>query len=175
MIDAADWVAHARSLIAFRSGDGSTQPSEVDLRRAVSAAYYGLFHALTLAGSSVFAGGGENLCFQATRAFSHTAVRKVCGAYVRSPLKPFPAGCERLNEQQPSPELLVVARTLELLQEGRYTADYDLSASFELEEVKHLVELAEAALTALEKVRTRPETIIFLTALLLADRWTRRG
>lgn len=175
MIAATDWMTHARHLLAPPTDAGLAGAAEVDLRRAVSAAYYGLFHALTLAGSSVFAKGGDNLRFQTTRAFSHTAVRKVCAAYVRSPLKPFTVGYEHLNEHQPSPELIVVARTFELLQEGRYSADYDLLAKIEVEEAERLVELAEAALTALETVQTRPDTIVFLTALLLSDKWTRRG
>ena len=74
-----------------------------------------------------------------------------------------------------SPELIVVAQAFELLQENRFIADYDLLATFGFEDAERLVELAEAALTALDAVRTRPETTIFLTALLLADRWTRRG
>jgi len=46
----------------------------------VSSAYYGLFHRLTTAGSMLFAIGGEPLRFQAARAFSHTAMRKICDA-----------------------------------------------------------------------------------------------
>jgi hypothetical protein len=175
VIAASDWVAHAQNLLAIHSDAGSTPPSQVELRRAVSAAYYGLFHALTFAGSTVFASGGESLRSQAARAFSHTAMRKVCSAYVRSPLKPFPAGYEHLNEHLPSPELIVVARTFELLQENRFIADYDLLAMFDFQDAKRLVNLSEEALMALETVRTRPGTTVFLTALLLADRWTRRG
>lgn len=175
MIAASDWVSHAKDLLASFPDDGSLEPSQVTLRRAVSASYYGLFHALALAGSSVFAGGGEKLRLQATRAYSHTAIRKVCAAYVRSPSKPFPVGYEHLNEHPPSQELIVIARAFELLQENRFTADYDLLATFELERVKLLVDLAEAVLIDLEAVQTRPETVVFLTALLLADRWTRRG
>lgn len=174
MIAASEWVTHAQDLLSLRPGP-SQRPSEIVCRRAGSAAYYGLFHALALAGSSVFAAGGDALRFQATRAFSHTAVRKVCGVYVRSPLSPFSIGYEHLNIPVPSPELIVVARAFELLQEGRYTADYDLLVVFEFERADRLVELAEGALTALATVEGRPETTVFLTALLLADRWTRRG
>ena len=174
MTAASEWVTHARSLLSSEPSLGQ-QPLEIGYHRAGSAAYYGLFHALTLAGSNVFAAGGEALRFQATRAFSHTAVRKVCGAYVRSPLTPFSIGYEHLNTPAPSPELIVVARAFELLQEGRYTADYDLLAAFGFERADRLVELAEGALTALATAQGRPDTIIFLTALLLADRWTRRG
>ena len=175
MIAAADWIAHARGLLSFSPDFDATQPTQVELRRVISAAYYGLFHALTLAGSSAFAGGGEKLRFQVTRVFSHTAMHKVCAAYIRSPLKPFPASYEHLNEQPPSPELIVAARAFVHLQENRFIADHDLLATFAVEDAERLVELAEAALAALETVRTRPETTVFLTALLLADRWIRRG
>lgn len=123
----------------------------------------------------MYAGGGEALRFQVTRAFSHTAVRKVCGAYARPPAKPFSIGYDHLNEHLPSPELIVVAQAFERLQENRFTADYDLLAVFELEDAERLVELAETALTALAAAQGRPDTTIFLTALLLADRRTCRG
>ena len=175
MTAGAEWVVHARELISPGPGGAPARPSQVELRRAVSAAYYGLFHTLALAGSSMFGAGGGPLRFQATRAFSHAAMRKVCAAYVRTPLKPFPPGYEHLNTPQPTPELLVVARAFDLLQEGRFLADYDLSVTFELEDVERLVELAEAALVAFSKVQAEPGTVVFLTALLLSDRWTRRG
>lgn len=175
MIAASGRVTHAQRLLALRPDAGAGQPEQVDLRRAVSAACYGLFHALTVAGSSVYAGGGEALRFQVTRAFSHTAVRKVCGAYARPPAKPFSIGYDHLNEHLPSPELIVVAQAFERLQENRFTADYDLLAVFELEDAERLVELAETALTALAAAQGRPDTTIFLTALLLADRRTCRG
>ena len=175
MISGDDWIAHARTLVAPGSDAAAAGPSQIELRRAVSAADYGLFHTLALAGSGIYAAGGERLRFQVTRAFSHTAMRKVCAAYVRSPAKPFTAGLEHLNRRPPSPELIVVAQAFELLQEGRYTADYDLLAVFELEDVAELVAASAKAAQAFQAVRTMPDTVVFLTALLLADRWTRRG
>ena len=38
-----------------------------------------------------------------------------------------------------------------------------------------LVRLAETALADFDAVQSFPETTVFLAALLLADRWTRRG
>ena len=145
------------------------------LRRALSSAYYGLFHRLTTAGSMPFATGGEPLRFQATRAFSHTAMRKVCDAYVRSPERPFPPGLAPLNPSNPDSRLARVAGAFALLQEGRYTADYDLSTVIQTAYAARLVSLAETALADFDAIQSLPETTVFLAALLLADRWTRRG
>ena len=39
----------------------------------------------------------------------------------------------------------------------------------------NLVAIAETALTNFDAIQLLPETTVFLTALLLADRWTRHG
>ncbi len=54
-------------------------------------------------------------------------------------------------------------------------ADYDLLATIEFEDAAELVRLCRAAFQDFEAVKTLPETTVFLTALPLADRWTRRG
>lgn len=146
MTQAADLVAHARRLITEHQSRPGTASSDVELRRALSAAYYGLFHRLTTAGSMPFAASGDALRFQVARAFSHLAMRKVCDAYVRSPARPFPASLRRLNPVAPDRRLSAVAGAFAQLQEGRHAADYDLSTAIEIR-----------------------------AALLLADRWTRRG
>jgi len=123
----------------------------------------------------LFATGGESLRFQAARAFSHTAMRKVCDAYVRSPARPFPSGLEHLNPSAPDQRLVDIANAFARLQEGRYAADYDLSTEIEIAYAAELVRMAEEALIKFDAIQSQPETTVFLTALLLADRWTRRG
>ncbi len=150
-------------------------PDEVIARRALSSAYYGLFHRLTTAGAAPFVLGGDALRFQAARAFNHAAMRKVCDAYVRSPERPFPPSLEQLNPSKPDPRLIGVARAFARLQEGRYAADYDLSAAIQTADAARLVGLAETALADFDAIQSLPETTTFLAALLLADRWTRRG
>ena len=61
------------------------------------------------------------------------------------------------------------------LQEGRYVADYDLSAVIKASYVAELVAMAETALADFDAIQSLPETAVLFTALLLADRWTRRG
>lgn len=175
MTHAAELVRHARDLIGGQYGPPGSASDEVLLRRALSSAYYGLFHRLTTAGSMPFAVGGEPLRFQAARAFSHVAMRKVCDAYVRSPARPFPPGLEQLSPSPPDQRLVEIALAFTRLQEGRHLADYDLSAVIKASYVAELVAMAETALADFDAIQALPETIVFLTALLLADRWTRRG
>ena len=175
MTHAADLIRHARTLITEVSAQPASVPDDVIARRALSSAYYGLFHRLTTAGATPFAPGGDALRFQAARAFSHAAMRKVCDAYVRSPERPFPPSLEQLNPSKPDPRLTRVASTFALLQEGRYSADYDLSAAIQTAYAARLVSLAETALADFDAIQSLSETTTFLAALLLADRWTRRG
>lgn len=173
-MEAAAFHAHARSLV-FRASGFSASVTEVELRRAISSAYYGLFHTLTTAGSMLFAAGGDPLRFQAARAFSHTGMRKVCDAYIRSPQRPFPPTLEHLCPQPPDPRLIGIAAAFADLQDGRHASDYDLSAIIEVRYAINLVTVAGTALADFEQIQLLPETTVFLTALLLADRWTRRG
>ena len=175
MTHAADLVAHARGLIREHQSRSGAAFGDVELRRALSSAYYGLFHRLTTAGSIPFAASGDALRFQVARAFSHSAMRKVCDAYVRSPTRPFPASVQHLNPTAPDPRLSTVADAFAQLQEGRHAADYDLSTVVEPPYAAELVRLAETALADFDAIQSLPETTVFLAALLLADRWTRRG
>ena len=175
MTHAADLVRYARELIGGQYARSGSATDDVVLRRAMSSAYYGLFHRLTTAGSMPFAAGGEPLRFQAARAFSHSAMRKVCDAYVRSPARPFPPGLEQLSPTPPDGRLIEIALAFTRLQEGRHVADYDLSAVIKASYAGELVGFAETALADLDAIQALPETTVFLTALLLADRWTRRG
>lgn len=175
MTHAAEFVRHARELINGRYAHPGSTSDDVLLRRALSSAYYGLFHRLTTAGSMPFSVGGEPLRSQAARALSHSAMRKVCDAYTRSPARPFPPGLEHLSPSPPDKRLIGIALAFTRLQEGRHAADYDLSVIIEAAYATNLVSLAETALTDFDAIQSLPETAIFLTALLLADRWTRRG
>ncbi len=172
MISAQDFLGHARLLVSSPVGNFA---DAIELRRAASAAYYALFHLLANAGAQTFAAGGVELVQQVSPAFSHTTMRKVCDAHVRSPLRPFPASLDHLHPHQPDKRLISISSTFAQLQEGRHSADYDLAAVFEPAYVDELVTLAEIAFSNFQRIQILPETQVFLTALLLSDRWTRRG
>ena len=102
-------------------------------------------------------------------------VRKVCESYDRSPTRPFQPPLDRLIPTTPDRRLIAVAGAFIKLQEARHAADYDLAASFTRHEGLALLQLADLAHQNFSDIQHLPETQVFLAALLLADRWTRRG
>lgn len=82
---------------------------------------------------------------------------------------------EHLNPSTPDQRLIDVANAFARLQEGRHAADYDLFLVIKTSYAAELVRIAETALADFDAIEAQPETTVFLTALLLADRWTRRG
>ena len=173
-MDAADLHQHARTLMTQAAGLPASA-AEILLRRALSASYYAVFHALTSAGARIAAPGDDVPRSQVARAFNHDAMRKVCDACVRSPSKPFPVSMARLNLTAPDQHLIQVADAFGHLQDARYAADYDLSSVINLADVARLLAAADLALGGFQAIQSDPDTQIFLTALLLSDRWTRRG
>jgi hypothetical protein len=145
------------------------------MRRGVSTLYYGLFHRLTSEAAAAFKHGGAPLITQAARAFSHTTMRKVCDIYAKSKTRRLPAPLDKVTSEIPDPRLVQVADIFVSLQEARHSADYDMAATIDRAEVVTLLEMAEYAQWKLDEICPLPETTVFLTALLLFDRWPKRA
>ena len=75
----------------------------------------------------------------------------------------------------PDPRLVTVAQEFVQLQEARHKADYNTAASINLNDALQAMKSAIEAHRFFDEIRDQPGTTVFLTALLLADRWTRRG
>ena len=150
------WLSCARALLAAADiGVG-----DIMCRRAISTAYYGLFHTLTSAGAGAIATGDPELAARAAREFSHATMKKVCEIYTRADGQPPKA----------DGTLIEVARAFVILQAARLSADYHLTKMFPLEEALRSVERAETACAGFEAVRHAPATRAFLAALLLGER-----
>src|SRR5437867_115924 len=112
------------------------RPKQASLRRAISAAYYALFHfLLDQATSGMLGTQREVLPYRraVSRAFRHGTMRKACksfagGTLTKSVLSSLPASFVI------PPDLNGVARAVVNLQDYRHTADYDLSRPFTREE-----------------------------------------
>jgi len=89
--------------------------------------------------------------------------------------RPFPPALEHLCPQPPGPRLIGIAAAFADSQDGRHAADYDLSAMIEARCAVGLVAVAATGLANFDAIQSLPETAVFLTALLLANGWTRRG
>jgi hypothetical protein len=149
------------------------RPRQATLRRAVSTAYYALFHLLVGEAVRLLAPGRQQaeLRRMLARAFSHREMKAVCQQLTSSKL---PADLAvALGACGLPRELVQVAKTFCLLQSHRQAADYDLGARFERIQVLDQIEKVRAASLALATVRRHPATRLYLTALLAGTRWSR--
>jgi hypothetical protein len=149
----------------------SRRPRQASLRRAVSAAYYALFHLLAADGAAIMTKGGAlALRAQVQRAFAHGDMKRVCQQFVGGGL---PEPMRSLVCWPLEPGLMSVAKTFIRLQEERHTADYDVRHPFDRVTVLDLVDIARTAFADWAVVRLTPNAGVFLTALLLNRQWGR--
>jgi uncharacterized protein (UPF0332 family) len=146
------------------------KPKQASLRRAVSAAYYSLFHLLTDEASRLLVSGSARHELRQTlrRAFDHGemkgAARAFVGGTILRPLLPV------LKGRIVQPELKRVAQAFVELQDQRHEADYDHMVAFNREETLGVVSQAERAFRDWKHVRGSVQADVFLTALLVQKR-----
>ena len=146
-------------------------PSQANLRRAVSSAYYSLFHLLIFeAVQQAVPSTPAGLRERASRAFSHAEMKKVCarftGARLTDDLIP-------LLSHGILPELLSVAEIFESLQEWRHIADYDVSFTFLRADALTSIGEARRAFSDWNLIRNTDEATVFLAALAFGARWSK--
>ncbi len=138
------------------------RPRQASLRRAVSAAYYGLFHMLI---------------DEAVRNWRHAQLRPILGrAFDHSTMK---AACNQLLDRgrrfgtgDPAAMriLRVVAEAFVQLQEQRHIADYDSSKRWTRSEALAQIKRAEEALAGWRTIREAEIAQRFLVSLLVKRR-----
>ena len=152
------------------------RPRQASLRRAVSAAYYAMFHSLvTDATALLVPNRPSGLRLQARRAFSHRDMRSACEAFVT---QSTPTAHDRRNPRRLmtlplEPEIVEIAKTFVALQDARHDADYNLSERFDRVRVLAVIERAKQAISRWNRIRAKPNGQVFLTALVLQNRWRR--
>lgn len=161
-----DLLSQARHL-ATRS---AKKPKQADLRRAVSASYYALFHFLIHESSRQVAGSlatKGDLKHLTSRAFDHGKMKEVCSEFQKQTpkdlLKPF---WTSLNVQATS-EPQKIAKAFIRLQELRHQADYDLSISFSKQEALDAHQLASDAVYAWNSLKNLNRELAEFFGLLL--------
>jgi uncharacterized protein (UPF0332 family) len=139
------------------------RPKQASLRRAVSAAYYGLFHELISAGTLLLLGGRVRRRMRGllSREFEHGAMRGAAKAFSGTSTNAW-AG---LLEAPVSYDLNEVASTFVDLQSHRHTADYDVDTRFTRSDVLTLVSRAELAVHTMRRIASTHEAECFLLAL----------
>jgi len=153
-----------------------TDPSleQANLRRAVSSAYYALFHLLTSSASSMFASLfaiDAALEPRISRSFNHGEMKEVSLNIVKGE---WPKSTSPKNSPRATPpDLSTVATAFVDLQVARHTADYDLTVDFERKEAGELVDTARKAFEAWERIKDTDDARLYLACFLLYKQWNK--
>jgi len=162
------------------------RPKQASLRRAVSAAYYALFHLLVADGAKRISPNkpvGLNLVIQ--RGYSHSDMRNVCQSFVKGHLAAInpkqkkadianpPEATRQLITLPLDQKLVGVLNTFIDLQEARHEADYNLNKQWNRLDVLGHVKTAKDAFSDWAIVRDSETATVFIVALILQKSWSR--
>lgn len=152
-------------LLTARQLVDSATPSQADLRRAVSTAYYSMFHKLSKTATERFLGSHLNSAYKELyRSFSHQQMKQVCEAITAAQIKqPFAA---RLAFNVPTQNVQDFARGFIELQQNRHEADYNPRKIHNFQDSSSLVQLAEDAIAAFSRIPVQEQNAILICMLL---------
>ena len=145
------------------------KPKQSSLRRAVSAAYYALFHLLIDEATVLLLTQTKNraLRHSLARAFRHTTMKRVSSEFAQGRIpRKLQSGNALLQPQQ---ELQFVAETFCDLQEARHDADYNLARRFTRSDVRELIDVTQEAFDSWQTVKDTPQADTYLTGLLVLN------
>ena len=122
---------------------GASQPTQADLRRAVSTAYYALFHCLAAAAADLLTGSSSrgSEWHQVYRALEHGKAKRACRQ--QRALRAFPMEIRRFAEMFVD------------LQEARHEADYALEGQYLKPDVLAIIIRAGEAIDRFEQADIR--------------------
>ena len=131
------------------------RPKQAHLRRALSSAYYAVFHTLCRSNADTLVGTGTNrsekASRQAYRAVDHGQAKKRCRSAVE---KGFPSS------------IVSFANAFVGLQELRHRADYDPETAFTRTEVLNQIRVARSANASFAKASARDRRAFAVHVLL---------
>lgn len=140
-------------------------PNQTALRRAVSTAYYSLFHHIIRSAANTLIGAKHRKTPRYAlvyRAFEHAKMRQV------SELLDKPALGEKakkaLGMAAPLADIRDIATAFANLQQRRHWADYDPAGTISRSDARDLVEQAELAMNKLDRlpVEDRKNLLVFM-------------
>jgi uncharacterized protein (UPF0332 family) len=143
------------------------KPKQANLRRAISSAYYALFHMLVDEACRVQVGAQHNQAPYRQvlgRAFAHTVMKEACKSFGGGTLKKGVAKGLPGGFAVPA-EVRQLAETFVDLQEWRHRADYDLTERFKRSDVLSLINEVERRIQAFTQLAPSNEKRFFLACL----------
>ena len=147
--------------------EDSVAPSDAQLRRSVSTAYYALFHTVLKAGADCFSfskesnGSGYAILY---RSYDHGRMKRVCDEIAKPALSPS----MRRTLRRPAVyhRLRAFATAFVSLQQSRHVADYDPHVVLLIDDATEAIDEAERAIDDL--LGSPPDEVFDILALLLA-------
>ena len=134
------------------------RPSQANLRRAVSTAYYALFHCLAACAANTLIGRTRSPAWHQTyRALEHGRARTACGN--KPALAAFP------------PDVRDFADVFAALQKSRHQADYALEVKYDKENVLATIEIAENTIVRFEQADARSRRAFVAHVLFKPRPW----
>lgn len=157
-IKSAELLDLAETLVPADAGRG--RPKTVWLRRAVSTAYYSLFHHLVHCATVELCGDGP-VCAEQRRHMArwlgHTDIAVLAGAVVAA----NPTGPQRairaVMATAPHPDLVRVAGAFLRLQAARHEADYDHTYDVKRSDARLLIATAGDAIRRIDSLEQRDD------------------
>ena len=164
---ANDYLEQARHLATRER----TRPKQASLRRAISVAYYALFHLLSDEASKTLVRGlrdSNDLQARTARTLDHGAMARACRAFSAGAL---PSALSFLLPLDA--DLRLVAQRFGIAQENRHLADYNLQVTFNRTDTLNFIDQVEEAFDAYERVNQSDAATYFLFAMFFyrSDRW----
>jgi uncharacterized protein (UPF0332 family) len=157
------------------------RPKQASLRRAISTAYYALFHLLTFDAARVLIGFIKDQALQARiqRSFAHRQLKDVSRAFTfqaKSGKSPSPRLPSEIDDfvnaiADPPRDLIRVASALVQLFEARQQADYHTDHQYTRDEAAERVDSAVEAFHAWDRVKSDPLARVYLVSMLLTTKW----
>ncbi|HEY8379618.1 MAG TPA: hypothetical protein VIK91_24165 [Nannocystis sp.] len=158
---AEDLLAQAEVLAAL----DPSRPKEASLRRAVSTAYYSLFHLLLDSFEQQFAPGLRRAVDHSAIARASRIVKESFDVQQNNPQAYRPVA--PLKEITISAELRSVAATVLDLQIARIQADYDVRASYTRRDTQQILASCRAAHVTWAQRRGKPDARAYLCMFLV--------
>ncbi|HEV2326401.1 MAG TPA: hypothetical protein VGS10_20860 [Terracidiphilus sp.] len=168
---AEELLEHAR----FLANLDPRTTSQANIRRAVSAAYYAVFHMLSSdIAQQVSPGVPTGLRERTQRALEHGQMLRVAKAFSLPGAKRVKDLPDDLPLPEPiSRELSSVASSFKELQEARYAADYDLLKQIDAADALILVQKAEIAFKDWQTERKSKNAPVFLACMMFGKIWNK--
>ncbi len=150
------------------------RPVQANLRRAVSSAYYAVFHLLSAeVADHVASVGPPGLRERTQRALNHNTMYKAAEAFSLPGSRPrsLPADIELHGPV--TAELVAIAKGFKRLQEERHAADYDVRQVFDRIRALALVETAEEIFADWNLEKNSSNARVFLSSLMFWQLWNK--